>query len=330
MQYVANLKDVDIDAPSVHSSDSGNFKDDVQMVLSSSSHHPPQVVWNEDDEGPMSPHVPVKRENYPKLPLHVFLWHFMTRATLSVFVILNDRDKHQDTPFLIFLVATLLSLLNMLLLCELKLQKHNHVACAFAMYGSLESCILVFLPDFLIYAIPGLFAAWVCLLGVSMNPCRPFYRWYTMRPNNNMFQYTRSEPPSFLFRRQYTRLCMSWALVLSILTEGGNLVYFWFLMHSYEQETDARKQRIILCCIHLKLLFTTYARHMLFERKFSLMSVGSELILFATISCIVYAYAFFFLTEDQILILRYTFWSALGLEVLVNFIHFVRFSANAF
>ncbi len=330
MHNIANLRDVDIDAPSVHSSDSGNFKDDVQMVLSSSSHHPPQVVWNEDEEGPMSPHVPMKREEYAKLPLHVFFWHFLCRATLSVFVILNDRDKHQDTPFLIFLVATLLSLLNMLLLCELKLQKHNHVACAFAMYSSLESCILVFLPDFLLYAIPALFGAWLCLLGLSMNPCRPIYRWYTMRLHKNMFEYTRSEPPIFLFRHQYTRLCMFWALVLSILTEGSNLVYFWFLMHSYEHEQDGRKQRIILCCVHLKLLFTTYARHILFARKFSFISVGSELILFATISSIVYAYTFFTLTGVQILILRYTFWSALGLEVLVNFIHFVRFSANAF
>lgn len=333
MEAFHNLKDVDVDGTSNHSdSNSRSSQNDVQMVLSSSSHHRPQEAWNEDDDGQLERVVTPKQlqETRNPLPILVFAWHLMARATLGVFLILNDSDNHQDTSSLIFLAATTFSMLNILLLSVLKPRKHNYVSSAFAVYSSTEACVLVLFPDFVLYTLPVLIGAWMFLFLLSLNPCRPIYRWYYSRPLKNTFLYRREVPVFCLLRHKYFYIRMFWALFLSIVSEASNLFYFWFLMHGLEHEVNERKQRIILCCINLKLLFTSYSRHMLFERKFSYLAMISEFFLFAITSSIVYVYTFLKLTNEQSLILKYTFWSALGLEIIVNFIMFARFSTHVF
>ena len=329
-----NLRDVDIDGPSNHSSTSGHSKDDVQMVLSSSSNQRPQVVW-EEDELPfdLEVHAPAAQEPSAPLPLLVFAWHCIARATCGVFAILNDYEQPQDTRFMVFFLATMFALLNMLLLSMLKPRKLNNVLCAYAVFSSVESCVLVLLPDFLFYTLPSLLGAWLLLFLLSLNPCAKIRSCCAQRTTarDNHFAYRRPQPHPCCSLRPGSLLYLRvlWFLLLSIVCEAGNVVYFWFLMQTFDQEYDTRRQRIVLCCINLKLLFTTYTRHMLFERRFSYLAMCSEFSLFAITCAVIYLNAFLQITDEQYLILRYTFWTALGLEILVNFIMFVRFSAHA-
>ena len=326
------LRDVDVDGASNRSSLSDEGPDDIQVVLSSSSKRRPEDV-NSDLDGPLDfpkEHVEKEPVTQQPLPALVFAWHFMTRATCCVFTMLNDITHTEDTRFVVFFLATTFALLNMLLLSILKPRKRNHVLCAFGVFSSVESCILVFLPDFLLYTLPSLLGAWLLLFFLSLNPCAMISARCKQKTTlDNGFAYRRPTRKCWLTRNDYLYARMLWFLLLSIVSETSNVLYFWFLMQTFDQESDIRKQRIVLCCIQLKLLFTTYTRHMLFERRFSFMAMCSEFLLFATTCTVVYLNTFLQLTQDQYLVFRYTFWTALGLEILVNFIMFVRFSAHA-
>lgn len=325
------LRDVDVDGQSNSAPDSDNGIDDIQMVLSSSSHRRPEDEFDgpldfPKDDNPQQPPL------IQPLPALVFVWHFMTRATCCVFTILNDMNHAVDAQFVVFFVASIFALLNMMLLSILKPRKRINVLCVFGVYSSVESCVLIFWPEYLLYTLPGALGAWLLLFVLSLNPCAMFARLCCRKNTqvDNNFAYRRQTRKCLMARNNYLYARMLWFLLLSIVSETSNVFYFWFLMRTFDQESDLRKQHIILCCVQLKLLFTTYTRHMLFERRFSYIAMCSEFLLFSTTCTVVYLNTFLQLTQDQVLILRYIFWTALGLEILVNFFLFVRFSAHAF
>lgn len=337
------LQQVDLNQPSCNSNSSSNnnsstyaHENDVELVLSSSGHHLDYEVKFGNETDPYKDIAITSTPNF-KLPFLVFVWQLMTRATIGVFVLINDTDKHQDTQPLMFMVTAMLTLLNMLLLSVLKDRKKHNVACAYAVFSAVESVVLVLFPDFLWLVLPILVGVWLLIFIVSINPFYMCYKWCKGKMQRRQQQHP-IDDAQFIYmhrkqtwwsRQNFLYIRVIWFLFLSILCEACNLIYFWFLMHLFENETDLRKQRIILCCLNLKLLMTTYTRHMLFERKFSYLAMLSEFILFATTSTIVYCYTFLTLTQEQYLILHYTFWCALGLEILVNFIMFVAFSVHA-
>lgn len=331
------LQQVDLNQTSCSdsSNSSHSYSNDVELVLSSSGRKPDYEVKFCNDEP--DPRVAVATPKF-KLPFLVFAWQFLARGTLCVFVLLNDLDKHQDTQSLMYMFAAMLTLLNMLLLSVLKSRKNSSVACVYAVLSSVESVVLVLFADFLWITLPALFGAWLLLLIASINPCYSCYICCKRKCNRQQQQSTEADGQFIhLHRKQtwwsrhnflYPRII--WFLFLSILCEICNLVFFWFLMHEFLHVSDERKQRIIACCLNLKLLTSTYTRHMLFERKFSYLAMFSEFVLFATTTSIVYCLVFLALADQEQIILQYVFWIALGLEAFVNLVMFVKYSAHAF
>lgn len=339
---VSQIMDVDLNKPSCNSDSSGSAyaNDDTMSILLSSSSRPPDIevqFGNEPD--------PFEKCAYTTMPVYhlpylVLVWQAMVRATLAVFVILTDNDTHDDTQSLMFMVGVMLSLLNMLLLSVLKTRKNNHLACVLSVFSSIESVLLVLFSSYALIVTIVLASAWVSIFVLSVNPALVVYRCVQRstcccKPPQiedvaEQFVAIRNQQRQhWCIRQNYLYLRLIWYVFLSVCAEAGHLVYFWFLMHMFEAEPNLRKQRILLCCMNLKLLMTTYTRHMLFERRFSYVAMCSEFILFATTSTVVYCYTFLTLTLEQYLILHYTFWAALGLEILVNCAMFVVFSMHA-
>lgn len=283
-----------------------------------------------------------------QLPYAVLTWHFIMRGTIAIFILLNNLRQYALT--LILLAGILLSILHMLLLHVLKARRLNYLACVLNVFASLESVALLFYSDHLLHLASSLGGIWTLLFlthvrfSCSRSSCRcrccrkPSHDTFDdhiardFEPNEQYVVHHQQQPQrksrnSQLCHTIYVRIV--WYVLLSMLNEFGNILYFWYLMQAFEQEIDAEKKHVFLFCINVKLLLTTYSRNMILNRPFSICSLITEFCLFCITSAVVYCYLFLQLNPETYLLLHYSFWVALALEIISNLISFLFFSIKS-
>ena len=266
----------------------------------------------------------------------IVIWQFMARGTLAVFVNLNDVEKHNNSQPMVFMVGISLMLLNMLLLHVFRAKHLRFLAYAYSAFSSLESIALMWFIENLLLTTVSIGGLWITFFLLVLNPWKQCKRELSCCKPNDDTLLSMDEKRAYALKKKNwwkTKRCIyaQFLLVLfvSFVAECGRIAYFWFLMQCYEKEDDPQTKRIILCCIALKLLISSYIRHLLFDRRASACSILCEFALFALTMAVVYAYAFLTLSEEQILILHYSFWAALGLEIIISLSMFVYFSIRS-